>query len=67
MAPLDYYMFPMMKEEVSGRHFANDNYVNYVVGNFLEDQDASVYKEETRMFHARWTKCVNLRGDFVEK
>ena len=56
-----------MKKELSGCHFRTDDDVIQAVNHFLDTQDADFYKDGIRMLHDRWTKCVNLRGDYVEK
>ena len=40
LAPSDYYLFPSMKNELYGRHFATKNDVIDAVDHFLEDQDS---------------------------
>ena len=67
LAPSDYYLFLKMKKELSGHHFRTDDDVIQAVNHFLDTQDADFYKDGIRMLHDRWTKCVNLRGDYVEK
>ena len=67
LAPSDYYLFPKMKKELSGQHFVTDNDVADAVEVYLEDQDSSFYEEGIRTLHHRWNKCVNLKGDYVEK
>ena len=63
LAPSDYYLFPKMKKELSGQHFATDNDVIDAVEVYLKDQDSSFHKEGILKLHDRWNKCVNLQGD----
>ena len=44
LAPLDYYLFPKMKKELSGQYFTTDNDVIDAVEAYLEDQDSSFYE-----------------------
>ena len=37
------------------------------VEHFLSDKDSGFYAEGIRMLHDRWTKCVSVEGDYVEK
>ena len=37
------------------------------VDHFLRDQNGTFYTEGIRLLHDRWTKCVNVGGDYVEK
>ena len=56
-----------MKNELSGRCFPSDGDVMNAVRGFLEDQDKAFYAEGIRKLKGRWTKCVNMQGDYVEK
>ena len=67
LAPSDYYLFPKMKKELSGHYFPSDGDVMNPVRGFLEDQDKIFYVEGMRKLKGRWTKCVNMQGDYVEK
>jgi histone-lysine N-methyltransferase SETMAR len=67
LAPSDYYLFPKLKKELSGRHFDTDDDVIGAVTQFLEDQPPDFYKTGIRMLQHRWKKCVDLEGDYVEK
>jgi histone-lysine N-methyltransferase SETMAR len=67
LAPSDYYLFPKLKKKLSGRQFETNDDVIDAVNQFLEDQDADFYKAGIRMLQDRWTKCVHLGGDYVEK
>ncbi|XP_028270394.1 histone-lysine N-methyltransferase SETMAR-like [Parambassis ranga] len=66
LSPSDYYLFPKMKKELSGRHVDSDDDIIAAVDHFLEVQNADFYTEGIRMLHERWTKCVNVGGDYIE-
>ena len=61
LAPSDYYLFPKMKKEFGGHYFARYDVMNAV------DQNGAIYTEGIRLLHDRWTNCVNVGGDYVEK
>ena len=44
LAPSDYYLFPKMKKELSGHHFARYDDMN-AVDHFLRDQNGAFYTE----------------------
>ena len=67
LAPSDYYLLPKMKKELSGRHFRTDDDVKQANEAFLEAKDAIFYREGIQMLQHRWTKCVTLQGDYIEK
>ena len=67
MAPSDFFLFPKLKSELRGRHFRSDDDVIHAVEAYLQAQDASFFQEGIAMLERRWTKCVEVRGDYVEK
>lgn len=67
LAPSDFYLFPKIKNELRGRHFKSDDDVIDAVSLFLEGQDSSFYREGITKLHDRWSKCISLKGDYVEK
>ena len=68
LVPSDYYIFPKIKKELRGYYFARDDDVMNAVDHFLRDQNGTFYTEGIlRLLHYRWTKCVNVGGDYVEK
>ena len=66
-APSDYYLFLKIKKELGGHHFVTDDDVMNVVDHFLRAQNGAFYAEAILLLHDRWTKCVNVGGDYVEK
>ena len=44
LAPSDLYLFPLLKEHLSGTHFSSDNDVIVYVEVFLQGQDELFYK-----------------------
>ena len=34
---------------------------------YFEDFDTAYYKVGIKELEQRWTKCINLKGDYVEK
>ena len=63
----DYYLFPKLKSYLCGNHLATDDDVIIAVNEYLEDQTSKFYEEGTKKLHDRWTKCVDLEGNYVEK
>ena len=63
LAASDYYLFPKMKKELRGHHFAWDE----CCGPPSEWQNGVFYTEEICLLHDCWTKCVNVGGDYVKK
>ena len=58
LAPSDQFLFP--------KNARLDDVMN-AMGHFLRYQNGAFYTEGIHLFHDRWTKCVNVGGDYVEK
>jgi len=67
LAPGDFYLFLKLKEFVKGRKFADDNEVIYATNSWLEGQDQQFFCNGIRALEKRWTKCISVEGDYVEK
>lgn len=67
MAPCDYHLFPNLKKWLGGKKFSNDDEVKLAVNGYFEDLDQSTYKTGIQALEHRWTKCIALKGDYVEK
>jgi len=67
LAPSDFYLFPKLKEHLRGRQYTCDSDVIDAVEEFLADQDTAFYQARIEMLQKRWTKCIDVHGDYVEK
>ena len=67
LAPSDFYLFPKLKSDLRGRRFDTDNDVISAVETFLEGCEKTWYRTGLEMLEKRWTKCIELQGDYVEK
>lgn len=67
LAPSDFYLFPRLKEDLRGNKFFNDGEVMAAVEAFLEGQEKYIFLKGIRGLEKRWSKCVDLEGDYVEK
>ena len=67
LAPSDFYLFPKMKNELRGKHFSDNDDVIDAVNDFLGGQSKSFYKEGIMKLQERWSKCVSMKGSYVEK
>ena len=47
--------------------FANNEEVESTVYGYFEDFDGSLYKQSIEAIKLRWEKCIELKGDYVEK
>lgn len=67
LAPSDFYLFPKLKEHLRGRQYTCDSDVIEAVEAFLTGQDTTFYQTGIEMLQKRWTKCIEVQGDYVEK
>ena len=67
LAPSDFYLFPKLKEFMKGRRFADDEDVICTANGWLEEQDKQFFYNGIRALEKRWTKCISVAGDYVEK
>ena len=67
LAPSDFHLFPNLKKALAGRRFASDNDVMTAVEEFLWSQPKDFFSTGIRALQHRWSKCVAVQGDYVEK
>lgn len=67
LAPSDFHLFRHLKESLRGTAFEGDEDVISAVNQWFQDQDEKFFLEGVQALKHRWEKCVQLRGDYVEK
>lgn len=67
LAPSDFYLFPRLKEHPRGKKFEDNNEVMAAVEEFSESQSKDFFFKGILGLAKRWTKCIDLLGDYVEK
>lgn len=67
LAPSDFYLFPRLKEHLRGTKFQDNSEVMTAVEAFWESQDKDFFSKGILGLEKRWTKCIDLLGDYVEK
>ena len=67
LAPSNYPLFGAMKEELKGKHYANDEEVKTAARNWLRSQPSEFYKAEIHALIQRWKTAVEKDDDYVEK
>jgi len=65
LAPSDYYLFPNMKKWLAGRFYLNEEVIAETNAYFAE-LDQTYYSEGINKLE-QWTKCISLKGAYVEK
>ena len=64
LAPSDYHLFPNLKKQLAGTHYASTDDVIAAVEDFLGAQDACFYANGIRALQHRWAKCMELEGGY---
>jgi [histone H3]-lysine36 N-dimethyltransferase SETMAR len=67
LAPSDFHLFPNLKEHLRGTVFSSDDDVMNAVNQWLEDQEEEFFQTGIKALEHRWTKCISVGGDYVEK
>ena len=67
MAPSDFYLSPKLKSNLRGTQFGSNEGVIAAVNEYLEDQVNDFYLEGVSTLEQRWTKCIALKGVYIEK
>ncbi|KAL6268250.1 hypothetical protein P5V15_001365 [Pogonomyrmex californicus] len=66
LAPSDFFLFPKLKVSLGRQRFSSNEEVIAYVNAYFAEQDANYYLELKRLEY-RWEKCIDLKGDYVEK
>jgi hypothetical protein len=56
-----------LKKWLGGKRFANNEEVQSAVDGYFAELDYSHYKQGIEAIEHRWEKCIELKGDYVEK
>lgn len=67
LAPSDFFLFPNMKKWLGGKRFAANEEVISETEAYFAEFEKSYFCDGLKKLEHRWTKCVELKGDYVEK
>lgn len=67
LALSDHHLFPKLKEDLGGKTFDDDGEVEEYVNTWLHDLAANFYDDGIKKLIGRYTKCLEINGDYVEK
>lgn len=67
LAPSDYYLFGHLKSHLRGKRFKDDKEVQDATEAWFSEKNELFFKTGLECLHTRWTKCIDLGGDYVEK
>ena len=67
LAPSDYFLFPNLKKWLAGRRFISNEEVISETNAHFAGLEPSYFAEGIKKLEYRWSKCIELQGDYVEK
>jgi len=67
LASCDYFLFPNLKKWFRGKRFTTREPLIAETEAYFEELDKSYYSDSLKKFKNRWIKCIELKGDYVEK
>ena len=67
LAQSDNFLFPNLKKWLGEKRFYSNDEIISQTNTYFEDLEKSYFLEGIQKLEKRWTKCVELKGDYVEK
>ncbi|KYB24575.1 Mariner Mos1 transposase-like Protein [Tribolium castaneum] len=67
LAPSDFNLFPNLKKFHAGKKYGSDSEVIVATNAYFDELDEKDYRDGIKGLEHRWTKCIQLEGDYVEK
>jgi len=67
LAPSDFCLFPKFKLFLAGQSFSSNQEAIAAVVGYVADLTKNHYRDGIMALKRRWNKCINLKGDYVEK
>ena len=67
LAPSDFHLFPKLKIFLGGRKFASTEELTAELESYFAGLEESHFRDGIKALEHRWTKCISLQGDYVEK
>ena len=67
LAPSDYYLFRNLKSHLHGMRFRDDDELKAATEAWFEDQIDDFYFKGIDCLKEKWAKCIEAKGDYIEK
>ena len=67
LAPSDFFLFPNLKKDIRGRHFRSDEEVVTSAEEWFNGKDPEFFNSGLMALDNRWSKCITLEGNYIEK
>lgn len=66
LAPSDYHLFTELKKWLAGKKFYSNEEVEWETEAYFGTLSSDHYKKGIDKLKDRWTKCIELDGDYIE-
>lgn len=67
LAPSDFHLFGALKKPLRGKHFASVEEMQTEINQWVRTTSKDFFENGLKSLTKRWQKCVQLRGDYIEK
>ena len=67
LAPSDYYLFPNLKRWLCGMRFESNEEVEWDSEGYFGGFNKSYYLKGIEKLKDRWTRCIELKREYIEK
>ena len=67
LAPSDFFLFPNLKRHIRGLHFWSDEEVVTAAEEWVNGKDPDFFSSGLMALEHRWSKCITLEGNYIEK
>ena len=67
LTPSDFHLFGPLKNALRGRRFAADDEVKEAVHDWLRSNPQTFFSNGIKKLTDRWAKCIEKKGDYIEK
>lgn len=67
LAPSDFYLFSKLKKSLRGKRFLDDSEVMSAVSDYIAEQGKEFFFSGIEMLPKKWAKCIELKGEYIEK
>ena len=67
LAPCDFFLFPNLKTLLAGQKIESNEEVIVTTKAYFADLQKTCFSDGLKKLQHRWVKCIELKGDYVEK
>ena len=67
LVPSDFFLFPNLEKDIRGLHFRSDEEVVTAVEEWVNVKDPDFFSSGLMALEHRWSKCITLEGNYIEK